>query len=57
MLPTRLGSLQVSGMPPMNGHRGGQVPVVVYRAIISSGRSISCRRVSARGLFSGSGME
>ena len=22
MLPTRLGSLQVLGMPPVNGHRG-----------------------------------
>ena len=57
MLPTRLGSPQVSGMPPVNGHRGGQVPGVVYQASTSSGRSISCWRMPARGLSSGSGME
>ena len=57
MLPTRSGSLQVSGMPPVNCHGGGQVPVVVYQASTSSGSLISCRRVPARGLSSGSGME
>ena len=57
MLPTRLGSPQVSGMPHMICHGGGHVPVVVHQDRTSSGRSISCWRVPASGLSSCSGME
>ena len=44
------------GVAHMNCHGGGQFSVVVHYSIISSGRSISCRRVPASRLSSGSGM-